>query len=202
MALTLENLKALCEGEKLKYFVDPNRPVVMMGFGGIHGRYQVIVALELEGRFMQVRTIAYLHCPADHPHILPVLKIIGHLDYRLRMTKFGWDPSDGEIVAYADVWLEDGDLTQAQFSALFKSVLPAIDLNYKRLTQTMETGQDPGEVLLPSADAPGLPAELRALLEEIARKEKEKKEQEAKAKDKDKDKDEGKGSDSDSWPTV
>lgn len=197
MALTLDDLKKLCEGEKLRYFIDPNRPVVMMGFGGMHGRYQVIVALEVEGRFMQVRTIAYLHCPADHQHLVPVLKVLGHLNYRLRLTKFGWDPSDGEIVGYADVWLEDGGLTQAQFSALFRSIIPAIDLGYKRITQIMETGEDPGEIVLPAPGTSGIPAELRKVLEDIARKaQQKKKEEEAGPPDKDK------GGDPDSWPTV
>lgn len=164
MALKLDDLKKLCEGEKLKYFIDPDRPVVMMGFGGIHGRYQVIVALEVDGRFLQVRTISYLHCPADHPHIVPVLKILGHLNYRLRMIKFGWDPSDGEIVAYADVWLEDGRLTQSQFGALFKSIIPAMDLNYKRLTETMETGTDPGDV---QTSAGSLPPEIAEALRKL-----------------------------------
>jgi hypothetical protein len=138
--------------------------MVMMGFGGLNGRYQVVIPIELDGRFIQVRTIGYMNCPADHPAIHTILEILGHLNYQLRMTKFGWDPSDGEIVAYADVWIEDGDLTQKQFGALFKSMLPAIDLNYKRLTQAMETGKDPGEVL---PDLDSLPSKLRGLLDRI-----------------------------------
>ncbi|MBU1492788.1 MAG: YbjN domain-containing protein [Actinobacteria bacterium] len=167
MAMNIERLRALCEGEGLKYFLAPDRPMVMMGFGGLHGHYQAVVPLELDGRFLQVRTVGYLHCPADHPHIGKVLAVLGHLNYQLRMTKFGWDPSDGEIAAYADVWLEDGDLTQKQFSALFKSLLPSIDLNYKRLTQTIESGEDPGEITPESVAADTLPSKLRGLLDKM-----------------------------------
>ena len=165
MAIDIDRLKTLCEGEDLKYFLAPDRPMVMLGFGGIHGRYQVVIPIELDGRFLQVRTVGYLHCPADHPANRQVLQILGHLNYQLRMTKFGWDPSDGEIVAYTDMWLEDGGLTQKQFGALFKSLLPAIDLNYKRLTETMENGEDPGEVTPATIAADTLPEKLRKLLE-------------------------------------
>jgi hypothetical protein len=167
MAIDIERLQALCKGENLKYFLAPDRPMVMLGFGGLNGRYQVVIPIEVDGRFLQVRTVGYLHCPADHPAVDEVLQILGHLNFQFRMTKFGWDPSDGEIVAYTDVWVEDGDLTQKQFSALLRSLLPAIDLNYKRLTETMETGKDPGVVTPESLAGDNLPSKLRKLLEKV-----------------------------------
>ena len=170
--MTIEELKALAEGEDLKYFIAPDRPMLLMGFGLLNGNYQIGVSLELDGRFIQFRTVAYLHCPSDNPHVEAVLRVLGHLNYQLRLTKFGWDPSDGEIVGYADVWLEDGTLTQKQFSSILHSLLPGIDVNYPRLTKTIETGEDPGEFrpedLL--AAGSGLPPELRAALESLAAK--------------------------------
>jgi hypothetical protein len=166
MAFTLEKLKKLCDGEGLKYFLAPDRPAAMMVFGGTNGRYQVIAKVEMDGRFVQVRTIAYLHCPADHPNLVPVLKVLGHLNYQLRLVKFGWDPSDGEIAVYCDIWVEDGDLTQTQFKALFRSLVPAIDLNHQRLTRTIETGIDPGEVA--AGTAGGLPKDIEEALRKIA----------------------------------
>ncbi len=65
------------------------------------------------------------------------------MDYRLRVTKFGWDPRDGEIVAYADLWLEDATLTQKQLAAMLRAFLPGIDLGRARITATMATGVDP-----------------------------------------------------------
>jgi hypothetical protein len=167
--MTFDELKKLADGEGLKYFVAPDRPMLMMGFALIHGRYQILVPLELDGRFLQFRTLGYGTCPSDHPHLEAVLRVLMQLDYQLRVTKFGWDPSDGEIVAYADVWLEDGTLTQKQFSGILHCFLPGIDVNYPRITKTIETGTDPGEFrpedLLAAA---GLPPELRAVLEGLA----------------------------------
>ncbi len=172
--MTFEELKQLATAEGLKFFVAPDRPAVMMGMRGLYGSYQIVVPLELDGRFLQFRTIGYLSCPADHPHIDAVLRLLGQLDYELRLTKFGWDPSDGEIAAYADVWLEDATLTQQQFSGILHLFIPGIDVNHKRITETIETGTDPGEIrpedMVDAASR--LPAKLRELLEKLARGEK------------------------------
>jgi putative sensory transduction regulator len=170
--MLFEELKKLAEGEDLKYFIAPDRPVLMLGIAGIYGRYQIVIPLELDGRFIQFRTIGYQSCPSDHPNLPAVLRVLGELNYRLRLTKFGWDPSDGEIAGFADVWLEDGTLTQKQFSRMLQAFVPSIDLSHPRITKTIETGTDPGE-LRPEdliGAAAGLPPALRTLLDRIARK--------------------------------
>ncbi len=172
MAMTMRRLKKLCKGEDITIFESPDHPRVTAGFKGTNGSYQVVISIELDGRFVQFRTVGYLSCPVDHPHVNTVLAILGSLNYRLRMTKFGWDPDDGEIVGYADMWIEDGDLTQEQFNAiLIKSLLPSIDRNFKRLSVAMETGNDPGEEDIASKlrtlVGDGLPPELRSLLEKL-----------------------------------
>jgi hypothetical protein len=143
MAVTLDKLKSLASAEGLKYFLAPDRPAILATFGGLTGNFQVIMLVELDGRFLQFRTIGYASCPAAHPHLEAVLKVLASLDYKLRLTKFGWDPSDGEIVAYADLWLEDATLTQKQFAAMLAAFLPAMDLGHERIQKTIDTGVDP-----------------------------------------------------------
>jgi hypothetical protein len=143
VTITIDKLKSLAEGEGLRYFIAPDRPALCMGFGGASSSYQVIMLVELDGRFLQIRTVGYGLCPSDHPHADAVLRVLGALDYKFRLTKFAWDPSDGEIVGYADLWLEDATLTQRQFAAMLRAFLPAIDQGHARIVQTMETGVDP-----------------------------------------------------------
>jgi hypothetical protein len=146
MALKLAQLEKLVEGEGMRYFRDPTRDALMLGAKGIAGQYQFMILLELEGQFMQFRTINYQHCTADHKHLKAVLQVLGGLNYRLRLAKFGWDESDGEIVVYADHWIMDGTVTQEQFSRILHNYLPAVDLSNPRIAKTMETGTDPGEL--------------------------------------------------------
>jgi hypothetical protein len=179
MALTMKELQKLVEGEDFRYFVDPTRDALMLGASGLNGTYQFIILLEVQGQFVQFRTIGYLHCPADHPNLKEVLEVLGELNYSLRLVKFARDPSDGEIVAYADVWVMDGTLTQKQFGRMIHNFLPSIDLNSDRIKRTLETGEDPGELdpqtlmerLLGEA---GLPPKLRDKIRELEEQKKEK----------------------------
>lgn len=149
MTITIEQLKSLAEREGLTYFVAPDRPALLANFGGLTGSYQVIILVELDGRFLQLRTLGYGKCPADHPHVDAVLRVLGALDYKYRLTKFGWDPTDGEIVGYADLWLEDATLTQGQFAGMLHALIPAIDQGHARIARTIETGVDPDGSTVP-----------------------------------------------------
>jgi hypothetical protein len=174
MAMKLEDLKKLLDKEGLRYFVAPDRPAILLGFSGMFGHYQVVMTLELDGTFMQFRTVRYLHCPQDHPHLLPMLKVLGHIDYTIRLLKYGWDPSDGEIVGYVDEWVTDGKPSQAQFSRMVQSFVSGIDSSYDRIKRTIETGEDPGAVdpaaLLERLMGGGMPDEIRRMVEEAKRK--------------------------------
>ena len=169
MTLTMEQLKKLVEEEDLKYFLDPNRDALMMGVRGANGSYQLLVLLELEGRFLQFRSISYHLCPEGHEHLNKTLRLLGELNFTLRFLKFGWDPSDGEIAVYGDSWVEDGDLTQGQFARMVHAYLSIMDMNYSRIDATIRTGEDPGEVIPGGGGGPsGLPPELQELLDKLS----------------------------------
>jgi hypothetical protein len=170
--MTFDDLKKLAEGEGLRYFVAPDRPMLLMGIGGLNGNYQIVAPLELDGRFLQFRPLGYASCPASHPNVEAVLRVLGDLNFKLRLTKFGWDPADGEIAAYADVWLEDGTLTQKQFAGILGLYVPGLDLNHPRIATTIESGVDPGEFRPEDilGRASGLPPKLQEALDRIAPK--------------------------------
>ena len=113
MALTLDELQGLLKAQDFKYFVHPERPALMLGARGAHGSYQIIISLQENGEFLQLRTLQYLYCKADDPHLDVALRVVAQLNYMIRMAKWGWDPTDGEIDVCADVWIEDGTLTDS-----------------------------------------------------------------------------------------
>jgi len=146
MAITMEQLQKLLDGENYHYLVDPKRPMVMLGVKGINGSYQCFLSIDLDGKFLQFRMIQYASCPVGHPHLPRVLQTLAELNYLKRLVKFAWDSNDGEITAYADIWLEtDGTLTQLQFSSNLQTFLSVADHGYRRIHQAIETGKDPGE---------------------------------------------------------
>jgi hypothetical protein len=176
MAMTLDDLRGLLDEEGLKYYLASDKPAIMANFGGLFGRYQVLMVLELDNTFLQFRTIGYLNCEVGHDSLAEVLKVVGALNYRTRLVKWGWDPSDGEIVAYADAWLVDNKLTLQQIRRMIGNYVSAVDMAYKRLEETIETGEDPGEIdpqaLIADAmqkKGSGLPPAMKKLLDKLGR---------------------------------
>lgn len=170
MALTMKQLRKLADDTGLKYFLSPEGSRLMLSARGPNGLYQFLILLELEGRFLQFRTLSYLHCPDGHEHLTPVLRVIADITYRSRLVKYSWDSSDGEVVVHADLWIMDSQVTQQQFAQMIQNYLAMLDVQHPRLKKVLETGEDPGI----QAPAPnGLPDELRraveALLERAAK---------------------------------
>jgi len=179
MAMTLSDLEKLAKGANLRYFLDPRRPALMLSVRGMNGNYQILLLLEdiEDGPFLQFRTIgSEIFCPAKHPHLLEVLKTIGSINYSTRLVRFGWDPSDGEIIAQAQMWVSDGMVGPGQFKEMFHNFCIVLDRAFGRLKQTVETGHDPGEediriTAQRTADqmSDSLPPALRELLDRVAK---------------------------------
>lgn len=175
MAITFEQLQDLIKGEKLKYYIDPDRPVVRLGVTGMHGRYDIIIHLQDEGQFVQLRTLNYVFCRSEHGFLTQTHRTMTLLNAEKRLVKWGWDKSDGEIIAYADHWIMDNDLTQEQLHRIMANFVPGIDAAYQRIKVVMESGEDPGEqdprTLLATGKPPGdLPPELKELMGKMRKK--------------------------------
>jgi hypothetical protein len=144
MALTLDELRGLMESLDFQYFIDPRRPLLRSGGKGQHGSYDFVLALQDDGNFLQLRTLGYQSCAADHRNLGVALQVLADFNYSLRFLKFGWDSNDGEVVAYGDVWLADAKLSQPQFRAIFGNFVVGIDGCYPRITQAIQAGIDIG----------------------------------------------------------
>lgn len=144
MAMTMDQLKGLVEAIGLRYYLDPRRDAVMFTLRGSHIPYQMLVLLDMQGRFLQFRSIGFLHCKDDHPHRNEVLKVLGAVNYQMRLVKHAWDVRDGEIIVMADMWIMDGTVTAAQFQRMLENYVGGMDDSHPRLAKTVETGRDPG----------------------------------------------------------
>lgn len=155
MAMTPEHCQCLVEGEDIKALTNVehmmprtvfnHRDAVMLPLIGVFGSYVGFVETDLDGRFLRLGTLGYAFCPADSTHLLPVLRLVGELNYSLCGIKFGWDPADGEINGFVEAAVEDGAFTQAQFHSMVGMFLIRLDISCHRISRVIETGHDPGE---------------------------------------------------------
>ena len=115
MAISFAQLQDLLKKEGYRYFIAPDQSVIRFTVTGRFGQYEIAIFLQEQGVFFQFRTIGYLRCPADHPHLKGVLQTLSAINYQMRYLKLGWDPASGEIAGYGDGWVMDNQVTQQQF---------------------------------------------------------------------------------------
>ncbi len=140
MTCILPELREFLETEGLQYYLIPDQDGVMLTMKGTEGKYQFKILLELDGEFLQFRSIDYLHCPQGHQNLETTLQVLGEINYRLRLLKFGWDPADGEIAVFVDLWMMDATITQGHFSRMANSFMSIMDDEYPRLVAAIENG--------------------------------------------------------------
>lgn len=155
MTISIEQLRALVDGIGVRYFLDPHRDALMFTVRGERDPYQVLVLSDLEGRFLQFRSIGFLHCPATHAHVGLVHRVLAEVNLEQRLVKHAWEPGSGEIVAMADLWAMDNTVTAAQFRRMLENFIGGMDGSQPRLVQALATGRDPGAA---GSAAPPVPA--------------------------------------------
>ena len=143
MTCTLPQLRELLEGHDLRYYLIPDQEGVMLTVVGTENRFQFRILLEADGEFLQFRSDGYLFCPQGHPNLMTTLQVLGAANYRLRLMKFGWDPTDGEIAAYVDLWIMDAEITQDQFGRMADAFMSILDDEYAVFKAAMESGIGP-----------------------------------------------------------
>jgi hypothetical protein len=143
MAITFAQLQGLLNKEGYRYFIAPDHPVVRLGVNGQSWHYELVIQLHDEGKLLQIRSVNYLRCPANHSNVGAVLRLLAGINYEWRYVKFGWDQADGEIAAYGDLLIRDNQVTQEQFSWYLGFFLSCIDAVYPRFKTVIETGIDP-----------------------------------------------------------
>jgi len=145
MAITFQQVQELLKKEQINFYIAPERPIARFRIAGLFGRYDIVVLLQDDGGFLQLRTVEYFNCSAAHPYLKEILTVLATVNFQKRLVKYAWDAKDGEIVAYADAWIMDNQLTQLQFNRMMGNFIPSIDTSHPRIKATMETGKDPGE---------------------------------------------------------
>ena len=144
MTFDLPQLRELLDTEGLRYYLIPDREGVMLNLNAENGKFQFMILIEVDGEFLQFRSNDYLSCPKDHPNLETTLQVIGEMNYRLRAMKLGWDPADGEIAAYLDLWIMDAEITQEQFSRMASAYMSILDDEFPKIQAAIESGIGPG----------------------------------------------------------
>jgi hypothetical protein len=98
------------------------------------------VGLQEKGEYLDVDALELATCKKDSPALPKVLEAVAHANYKYKVVKFGWDPSDGEIRATVCLPLEDNDqLPSAQVGAMIKFLSGVCDDFYPTLEAALQS---------------------------------------------------------------
>lgn len=156
MAISFTEIRAYLDADGIRYFISPDQPVLFLGMTGLTGSFRILIHLDVEGQFLQFRTLGFGSCPPGHPHQPALTRVLSEVNARRRFVKFAWDASDGEVIAYGDHWIMDGTITHAQFHQMFGNFMSVVDLDNRRIATVIGEGTDPGELEPPDLPPPDL----------------------------------------------
>jgi hypothetical protein len=167
VALTLEQLTSFLKSADIRYLIVPDQPAVALGMTTDSGRHFLIHGvIEADGSLFQLRTTGYMQCPLSNANLPYVILLLNTLNYQLRMVKFTLDPTDGEIVVFADLAILDCEPTSTQILGLIAFVMERLRECADRIETTMRTGEDPGDSEdVIGDDEPDKPAEPDDVIE-------------------------------------
>jgi len=160
MAVTFDELKLAMEETGLKFMTDPDKEVVIVGIHGLNGVYHLLLTRVEDGEGLLLRVHGLATLKGDHPFKTRVLETLLSENHRVKVGRFCYDPSDGEIYLDWFLPLEGSCLTPQQLKRCVFVLLHMADEISPRLRHLLETGED-----LPSEQI-GIRGLLRRLLSE------------------------------------
>ncbi|MCS7225849.1 MAG: hypothetical protein NZ821_02530 [Gloeomargarita sp. SKYB31] len=147
MAATLSQIGGYLDRMNWRYDVDTERNRIVTGVKTTNmERLVLVIALEENGEFFKLYAPQVLQI-RNHPHQAAALQTLLTIAWETKMVQWEYDPSDGEVRAIIEFPLEDAPLTERQFVRCLDALVRIVDEKaYPRLQQTLETGQDPGDI--------------------------------------------------------
>lgn len=141
MATTLATIKTLLDGLGKRYFANDAQDMLMMPCRCAGKTMHVILDLQHEGRFLQLLSKDFNAAPKDGASSVALFEEMLALNFETKFIKLGRDPSDGEVVGYGDLWIEDGDLTAAQLDRMLGNFVSGMAEAQERLKLAAATGK-------------------------------------------------------------
>ncbi|MCS7253580.1 MAG: hypothetical protein RMK18_06760 [Armatimonadota bacterium] len=160
MAVTFDELKTTMEGTRLKFISDPDREIIWVSVSGFNGVHHLLLKRVENGEGLLLRVPSLATVRGEHPFKTKVLETLLVENHRIKVGRFCYDQSDGEIYLDWFMPLEDGCLTLQQLKRCISALLHLADDLSPRLRHLLETGED-----LPS-DQIGIRGLLNSLLRE------------------------------------
>lgn len=114
--------------------------LILTGFN--LGTTNLEVFIDVRGDFMKIRSRNMTMVRPGSTAFQHLAELLNHMNRCFRFVKFWVDSDDGEVVGEADVWIEDNDLTEAQFNKSLSSFLITMGTAIPQVTKVIISDPD------------------------------------------------------------
>jgi hypothetical protein len=145
MATTLDTIATYLDRRGWRYRLEADQSRIITGVTGENiESLTIFIRLREDGEYLDL-CIPNLLSVKDHVYKGVLFQTLLHLSWELKLLRWEYDPSDGEVRASVLIALEDNSLTERQFNRLLESLIDLVDRqSMPRIQSVLATGNDPG----------------------------------------------------------
>ncbi len=167
MATTLPFIAHCLEQRGWKYNFDADKCRIITGVKAENiDDFGICIQLSENGEFLQF-VAPQLLAVKDCLHKGVLFQTMLAISWEIKMLRFEYDPTDGEVRASIELPIEDSQLTERLFNRCLSGLIELVDsIAMPRLNAVLATGVDPGSKSLAAQLLDGMPDELLNLLGE------------------------------------
>ncbi len=160
MPATLTQIAQYLDHRGWKYHRDDANDRIVTGVQADHvDQFVIVIQLQESGEYLSLAAPQLLMVK-DHVYKGVLFQTLLAIAWDVKLLRWEYDPSDGEIRASIGFALEDADLTERQFNRVLTALIQLVDTTaMPRIQQVLATGTDPG--------ARGIEEQLASALQEM-----------------------------------
>lgn len=144
MATTLAEVGEFLQRRGWRYHQEPERNRIITGVNSDEvDQFIIVVELQEDGEYLSLFAPQLLYIK-DHIYKGVAFQTMLAIAWEVKLLRWEYDPSDGEVRTSVGIALEDAPLTEKQFNRLLSGLINLTEQGMKRLKAVLATGNDPG----------------------------------------------------------
>jgi hypothetical protein len=143
MATNLQQIASFLDNRDWRYHLEPqkNRIITAVNSETVD-KFVIVIKIEEDGKYLSL-FIPELLSIKDHVYKGVAFQTMLAIAWEVKLLRWEYDSSDGEVRTSVNLPLEDAPLTEKQFNRLLSGLIRLTERGMERLQQVLATGNDP-----------------------------------------------------------
>ncbi|WP_244533095.1 hypothetical protein [Geitlerinema sp. PCC 9228] len=143
MATNLQQIASFLDNRDWRYHLEPqeNRIITAVNSETVD-KFVIVIQLQEDGKYLSL-FIPQLLSIKDHVYKGVAFQTMLAIAWEVKLLRWQYNPSDGEVRTSVNLPLEDAPLTEKQFNRLLSDLIRLTERGMERLQQVLATGNDP-----------------------------------------------------------